>query len=314
MYSLSMMDTSVCARRPAKGPLNRKLTIFLVGVARVCWLSWPVEAPGALEPGGVSAGTGPTLRLDCSHVPRADNSVADFMYFVPLISTEAVTATSSPKADHRVRMLSSTRRSKGATFQVTCEFEFTGNGYERNLFDYNREIHRHEAQLKQGRPLNHVLTAINVQGPGRATLEVEGTQTNGVQTVAEVRMRFNVHGQTSPVTIMLRDIRYSDGAYRTVNEDVARVNTLTFQRKAGPPKMEVSVGSVRPKDAEDTAWQNLKGNLKGMAVNLFIPPLPVDARGQQAMLDFGLALAAEAATFTFPYAENLVPPRRRQAP
>ena len=110
---------------------------------------------------------------------------------------------------------------------------------------------------------------------------------------------------------MLRDIRYSDGAFRTVNEDVARVNTLTFQRKPGPPKMEVSVGSVRPKDAEDTAWQNLKGNLKGMAVNFFIPPLPVDVRGHQAMLDFGLALAVEAATFTFPHAENLVPPQRR---
>ena len=181
MYSLPMMDARVCPRRPAKGPLNPKLTIGLLGVGWVCCLGWPVAAPGAQDPGGVPAGTGPTLRLDCTHVPRAENPVADFMYFVPLISTEGVTATTSPKADHRVRMLSSTRRSKGAMFQVTCEFEFTGNGYERNLFDYNREIHRHEAQLKQGRPLNHVLTAIDVQGPGRATLEVEGTQNNGVK-------------------------------------------------------------------------------------------------------------------------------------
>jgi len=138
-------------------------------------------------------------------------------------------------------------------------------------------------------------------------MEIEGTQSNVVQRVAEVRMRFNPHGQTSPVTIVLPDIRYSGGAFRPVNEEVARVNTLTFQRKPGPPKMEVSVASVKPKDAPDSPWQSFKGNLKGMAVNLLIPPLDVDARGHQAMLDFGSALAAQAATFTFPHADNLTP-------
>jgi len=176
-----------------------------------------------------------------------------------------------------------------------------------NLFDYNREIRRHEAQLKQGRSLEHLLAAMNVEGPGQGTMEIEGTQSNVVQRVAEVRMRFNPHGQTSPVTIVLHDIRYSGGAFRPVNEEVARVNTLTFQRKPGPPKMEVSVASVKPKDAPDSPWQSFKGNLKGMAVNLLIPPLDVDARGHQAMLDFGSALAAQAATFTFPHADNLTP-------
>jgi hypothetical protein len=283
-------------------------------LAQVCCLGWPLAAPGALPQGQASAASGPTLRLDCTRGPSAENSVADFMYFVPLISPERVTATASPKAAHRVRMVSSTRRSKGATFQVTCEFEFSGSGYERNLFDYDREIHRHEEQLKRGRLLPHVLTAINVEGPGRGTIEIEGTQANGAQTVAEVRLRFNAHGQSSPVTIALRDIRFSDGAFRPVNEVIARVNTLTFQRKPGPPKMEVSVASVKPKDAGDSSWQSLKGSLEALAVNLLIPPLDVDARGHQAMLDFGLALAAQAATFTFPYAENLRPPQRRQAP
>jgi len=234
------------------------------------------------------------------------------MYFVPLISPEPVVAITNPKADHRVRVLSASRRFKGRAFQVTCDFEFSGNGYERNVFDYNREIHRHEEQLKRGRLLPHVLAAINVEGPGRGTIEIDGTQANGAQTVAEVRMRFNAHGRSSPVTIALRDIRYADGAFRPVNEVVARVNTLTFQRKPGPPKMEVSVASVKPKDAGDSRWQNLKGSLEGIAVNLLIPPLDVDARGHQAMLDFGLALAAGAATFTFPHAPNLQPLPGRQ--
>ena len=282
-------------------------------MAQVCCLGVPPAAAGALQQGEAAAEAGPTLHLDCARGSSADNSVADFMYFVPLISPEPVVATTNPKGDHRVRVLSATRRFKGRTFQVTCEFEFLGSGYERHLFDYNREIHRHEEQLKQGRLLPHVLTAINVEGPGRGTIEVDGTQANGAQTVAEVRMRFNAHGQSSPVTIALRDIRFRDGAFLPVNEVVARVNTLTFQRKPGPPKMEVSVASIKPKDAVDSRWQNLKGSLEGMAVNFFIPPLNVDARGHQAMLDFGLALAAGAATFTFPHAPNLLPQNGRQA-
>jgi hypothetical protein len=290
MYSFPMMDAT-----------------HLLALAQVWCLGLPLAATGALEQGHASATAGPTLRLDCASGPSAENSVADFMYFVPLISPEPVVAATDPKANHRVRVLSNTRRLKGATFQVTCDFEFSGDGHERNLFDYNREIRRHEEQLKRGRLLPHVLAAINVEGPGRGRIEIEGTQANGAQTVAEVRMRFNAHGQSSPVTIALRDIRYSDGAFRPVNEVVARVNTLTFQRKPGPPKMEVSVASVKPKDAGDSSWQNFKGSLEGMAVNFLIPPLEVDARGHQAMLDFGLALATQAATFTFPRADNLTP-------
>jgi hypothetical protein len=36
-----------------------------------------------------------------------------------------------------------------------------------------------------------------------------------------------------------------------------------------------------------------------------IPPVPVDPTGHQAMLDFGLALADENPTFTFPFAVRL---------
>ena len=103
-------------------------------------------------------------------------------------------------------------------------------------------------------------------------------------------------------------MRFLDGACRPVNELVARVNTLTFRRMPGRPKMEITIASVKPKSAGDNLWQNFKGSLKGMAVNLLIPPLDIEARGHQAMLDFGFALATEAATFTFPHAPHLLPP------
>jgi len=136
-------------------------------------------------------------------------------------------------------------------------------------------------------------------------VEVEGTISDNVETVREVRLRFNAHGKSSPVLIELCEIRYRDGEFQRCNEIVARVNTLTFRRKPGPPKMEVTVASVKNKAAGDGLWQNLKGSVKGMAVNLLIDPLTIEAVGHRAMLDFGGALTSGATTFTFPRATNL---------
>jgi len=40
-------------------------------------------------------------------------------------------------------------------------------------------------------------------------------------------------------------------------------------------------------------------------VNLFVQPITVERAGNEAMLNFGLALALEAPAFTFPHAKNL---------
>jgi hypothetical protein len=69
--------------------------------------------------------------------------------------------------------------------------------------------------------------------------------------------------------------------------------------------MEVTVASVKNKGAPNGLWQNVKGALKGLAVNLLIDPLTIERIGNAAMLDFGQALASGAATFTFPQATNL---------
>ena len=102
------------------------------------------------------------------------------------------------------------------------------------------------------------------------------------------------------------ELRYLGGEFRRFNEIVARVNTLSFRRKPGPPKMEVTVASVKNKGAGKGLWQNLTGGIKGLAVNLLIDPLTVETVGHRAMLDFGQALASDAATFTFPQATNVM--------
>ena len=69
--------------------------------------------------------------------------------------------------------------------------------------------------------------------------------------------------------------------------------------------MEITVASVKRKDAGDTFLQNLVGGLKGTTVNLFLQPISVERAGSEAMLEFGLALALEEPAFTFPRAKNL---------
>jgi len=216
--------------------------------------------------------------------------MASFMYFVPLISPEPVSSSTSPGSTQAARVLSTTRKSTVHSFVVTCEFEFTGNGSQESILDLAPAIRRQERVLRAGGSTGRQLSSITVNGSGSGTVEVEGTVTNNVDTVREVRLRFNARRKTSPVSIGLCEIRYRDGEFRRLNEIVARVNTLTFRRGPGTTKMEVTVASVKNKAAGDGLWQNFKGSIKGLAANLLIDPLAVEAIGHRAMLDFGGAL------------------------
>jgi hypothetical protein len=248
---------------------------------------------------------GPTIQLRFGREEAAANAVADFMYFVPLISREPVSSLTSPGSTQSVRMISAKRHFSKHSFALTCEVELTGRGWQHSVFDLAPAIHRLESQLQKDGSLGRRLKSINVQGAGAITVEVEGAVSNEVATVREVRLRFNAHGRASPVWINMCDIRRINGEFGPANETMARVNTLTFRRQPGPPTMEVTVASVKRKDAGDGFWQNLKGRLAGTAVNMFIEPFMVEAAGHQAMLDFGQALVSGAPTFTFPRARNL---------
>jgi hypothetical protein len=260
---------------------------------------------GKSETNAAAESPGPTLRLDYGRGDSPGNPVAEFMYFVPLISLEPVSVVKSPGNTQRARMVSATRSFAAKSFLVTCEFEFLGEGNQQNVLDHTEKVRAHQRELKEGGTLDHQLGSINVEGTGSVRIEVTGTMTRGVPAVTEVRLRFNGRGQPSPVTISVHDIRYFDGSFRLHNESVARVNTLIFQRRPGPTKMDITVASVKRKDAGDNFWQNLMGGLKGTTANLFLKPIAVEPAGNEAMLNFGLALVSEAPAFTFPRARNL---------
>ncbi len=248
--------------------------------------------------------TGPTLRLKETREQSGGNPISAFMYFVPLISPDPVAASQSLSNAQQVRIVSEKRRFTSNSFFIHCEFEITGTGFQQNVFDPTNQIRRHDRRLKEGGALERQLEYITLGGAGRGRIEVEGNLSNTAPVVSEVRLHFNDKGQTSPVSIGLRDIRFVEGAYRSDNAVVARVNTLTF-RRAAPSKMEVSVASVKRKDAGNNLWQNFVGGVKGVAANLLLKPITVDKVGLATMLDFGAALALQQPTFTFPKAKNL---------
>jgi hypothetical protein len=248
---------------------------------------------------------GPTLHLDYGHGESTGNPVAAFMYFVPLISQEPVSVVKSPGNTQCARMVSATRAFTARSFSVTCEFEFAGQGNQQNVFDHTDKIRRHERELKEGALLDHQLGSINVEGAGSVSIKVQGTMSNHVAIVTEVRLRFNGRGRPSLVTIGLHDIGYFDGAFQLRNQTVARVNTLVFRRKPGLTKMDITVAAVKRRDAGNKFWTNLMGGVKAATVNLFLAPIAVEPAGNEAMLDFGLALASGAPAFTFPLARSL---------
>jgi hypothetical protein len=192
----------------------------------------------------------------------------------------------------------------GAAFHAVCDFSFVGEGLQRNVFDHTPIIQRRWKDLQAGKVLAHQLESIDVEGGGEGTAEVEGTFTNGLPAVAEIRLRFSNRGHASPVRVDLQDISLKNGALHFDHETVARVSALTFRQKS-PPKMEVSLASVKRADAGNGHWSNFVGEVKGAAASLLLPPINITPKGQSIMMDFGLALTLEKPVFTFPVAERL---------
>jgi len=155
--------------------------------------------------------TGPTLQFDYGAGRSRSNPLAQFMYFVPLVSPEEVSLFTNVGNTQCARVVSFRCRTNGVMFHAVCEFDFLGDGVERNVFNHAFLIHRREKELKAGKLLAHQLAAISVQGGGGGSMEIDGTLTNGLPAVTEMRLRFNSRGHASPVTIDLQKMKWSPG-------------------------------------------------------------------------------------------------------
>ena len=273
--------------------------ILFAALAAVTLLS-PVDAAVSSAPP-----SGPVLKLDYAGRPGNDVRIADFLYFVALISPEPMTISESPTNTLGVRATAIRQESGKDRFSMSLAFDVSGQGFRHYAIDQSDLLRSQSRRLAAGKTLERQLDYIRYEGAGTGWLEVEGRIEGGVKTVTVVRLRFNDGDGGSPLTIGLKDVRSVDGALKSENELVARVNILEFTRGGTPPRMGVHVGSVKRRDAGNNLFQNFKGHFIGMVANMLIPPIEIQQIGNDTMLNFGQALLNRDATFTFPAAENL---------
>lgn len=247
--------------------------------------------------------SGPVLKLDYAGRPENDIRIADFLYFVALISPEPVTVSESATNTLSVRVAAIRQESGKDRFSMSLAFDVSGQGFRHYAIDLSDLVRRQSLRLAAGKALERQLDYIRYEGAGKGVLEIEGRIEGGVKTATTVRLCFD-DGAASPVTVGLKDVRSVGGTLKSENELVARVNSLEFTRDGSPPLMGIRVGSVKRRGAGNNLFQNLKGQFVGMVANMLIPPIAIRQTGNDAMLNFGQAVLNRDATFTFPAAEN----------
>jgi hypothetical protein len=248
--------------------------------------------------------SGPTVELFSKDGKYPENTLADFMYFVPLISPVGVTAFTSTGNQQAGHLLSYDRGEGDGDFDVSCEFRMKGSGSFKDDFDVDGMIEWNKKAAGKKKVLTNILSYIKFKGEGYGRIEARGTAADSNMTVDHVEVHFDARGAESPVTVGLYDVdisRKENGSYRRFNYKVARITTLTFERSSSAPKMDIKISAVG-KTEEDLGTL---AHVKGFLGNFFIDPIEIDPLGNETMLNFGLALYEKKATFTFPTARNL---------
>jgi len=247
---------------------------------------------------------GPTVELSYGKGEEKINSTPNFMYFVPLISPTLVDSQTSKDNGQLSTVISRKVNIRGNNFNIECEFQMWGKGTYQNTFDSRQMIKRNMGKLDGKKPLKHVLNYIKFDGQGYGIISAEGQIIDSKPVITKVVVDFSSRKDKSPVTIGLYSVNPVDGEYKYENnfgKIVARINTLTFVRTEETPMMALKVASIANNEASNGFW----GSLKGMIANFFIDPISINPKGNDTMLDFGLALYEGQKSYTFPIAENL---------
>jgi hypothetical protein len=257
---------------------------------------------------GVCAGcpekeiSGPTMVLEYQDGGQG-NPVDTFMYFLPLVAPTAIDVFTDPNTTLNTRIISRTSKDSGSKFTTTCTFEVRGEGLYEAFFDSKEMIAFNLEDNTTPRTLHKLLRSIRVDGPMRGEINVSGTIQDGQRKVEQFQIRFNLAGK-SPVTVHLYDVK-NDGKTclfeNRFNEQLARIDSLKFVRGGNPPRMTPEIGAV----AGEQQKEGFFAEFKAMLANLFLPPLPIAAIGNETMMNFGAALDATESSFTFPHAEKL---------
>lgn len=245
---------------------------------------------------------GPTIQLDYG-TRYSENAIDEFMYFIPLISPVPVHSRTSLRNSQTARVTSLEVTSRESRFYAVCEFEIKGTGYFINSYHPESIIAKYSEKKRAGK-LKHVIDYIKVQGSGRGSVEVLGEFVDGKKIVDEIKINFSKSSK-GLLCIGLYDVSLVGNSYDYAgrfNQTVIHVNTLGFKRTGDVARMEMKVSSV----AKPGNSGGFLSGLKGALANMIMKAPEIEQKGNQAMLDFGLALIEKQQVFTFPRAENLM--------
>jgi hypothetical protein len=120
-------------------------------MAGCCYGKPPSEAPSKQE-GSASDRTdvnGPTLILNYSKETFEKNPILAFAYFIPLISPALVSREISVNNTQQESIISYKRTVTSNSFYAACEFELSGKGFHKNIFDSAGMIARNIGDLKE---------------------------------------------------------------------------------------------------------------------------------------------------------------------
>jgi hypothetical protein len=254
------------------------------------------------SPASDKAENGPTIQLCCK---GKKEPIANFMYFVPLISPVSVTSETSKNSNQSGYAISCEEsETKKDSFFKSCEFRMEGKGSHINNFDHKEMIERNKKDVDDGAPIKNILGYIKFEGEGYGKIEIYGEIDNGAKTVTRVDVHFDARSDKSPVTAGLYSVKSVNGKYEyenSYNPKVARINALIFRKSPTTPKMQIDLAAVGSSEESLGFWARITGKI----ANFFIDPIEITELGNEEMLKLGLALYEEKAEFTFPKAKNL---------
>lgn len=247
---------------------------------------------------------GPTILLGYDKNHPKENPLNLFMYFTKLISPTLVIDETSTGNTQKAVIVSYESIITSDKFCVKCKFEVSGQGYQKNIFDSSETIKWNITKLKKNKkPLRNIINYVKLDGQCSGSIEISGNIVQGKKSVNEININFNENDESSPVSIGLYSIKPNNGKYHyeeRVDEMIVKINTLTFRRTDGVPKMEIKLDAISKKGKKS----NFLSKIKGTIANLLIKPLEVDELGNETMLELGYALVKQESEFTFPKARD----------
>jgi hypothetical protein len=259
----------------------------------------------AADANGPDDVNGPTVVLFSEGGEYPENTLADFMYFVPLISPVPVSEIISADNGQKGHLISYGFSKTKSKFHVSCEFRMKGSGFFMNQFDHDAMIEWNTQPGEKKTVLKNVLDYIKFEGEGYGRIEVRGKIRGSVMTAEKVEVHFDARGAESPVIIGLYNADLAskhDGHCRRFDYKVARIKTLLFNKSESAPKLGIKISAVGESEEGLGVWESIKGFFG----NFFIEPIEVDKLGNDTMLEFGLDLCGKKPKFTFPKAKNLI--------